>query len=177
MPFTRNPSNLFRCNFSCLIYNDTGRFLAISWWPVIWRHNEGSYLTLFSFIWQKCVESISMTRYMVGIVSAKLLDEVTIIRVCVLLYELTLAAVSCSPKHNLQEDQYESFFLTLESKFIEEGDFNSKNMAWGSRLSTTQVAELTRVFITRMKFLLLINRHTHELVNRYKQKAGSFGLF
>jgi hypothetical protein len=48
----------------------------------------------------------------------------------------TIASIYCSPRYNLKVIQFDSFFQTLGSCFIVEGDFNSKHILWGSRLTT-----------------------------------------
>ena len=62
-----------------------------------------------------------------------------------LLHEITVAAVYCPPRHNLKQEQFEAFFLTLGPKFLAGGDYNSKNVQWGSHLTTTKGRELSKV--------------------------------
>ena len=59
-------------------------------------------------------------------------------------YETTVAAVYCPPKHNLKEEQFQTFFQTLGPRFIAGGDYNSKHNVWGSRLTTTKGRELLK---------------------------------
>ena len=56
--------------------------------------------------------------------------------------ELTLTAVYCVPKHNNKRQDYENFFKTLSNKFIAGGDYNARNVCWGSRLTTTKGRQL-----------------------------------
>jgi exonuclease III len=51
--------------------------------------------------------------------------------------DLALAAVY-SPPSNIKADDYERFFQTLGHRFIAGGDYNAKNTAWGSRITTTK---------------------------------------
>jgi len=53
--------------------------------------------------------------------------------------------VYCLPQHNLKAEHFEAFFQTLGPCFLAGGDFNSKNMLWGSRLTTTKARELAKV--------------------------------
>ena len=62
-----------------------------------------------------------------------------------LLYEITVAAVYCPPRHNLKQEHFEEFFQTLGPKFLAGGDYNNKHINWGSRLTTTKVRELSKV--------------------------------
>jgi hypothetical protein len=61
------------------------------------------------------------------------------------LRDITTLAVYCPPRHNLKEEHFEAFFQTLGPSFLAGGDFNSKNMLWGSRLTTTKGRELAKV--------------------------------
>ena len=58
--------------------------------------------------------------------------------------EITITAAYCPPKHNTKLAEYENFFKTLGHRFIAGGDFNAKNTAWGSRLTTTKGRELLK---------------------------------
>jgi len=69
----------------------------------------------------------------------------TSVKVQGLLHEITVAAVYCLPGHNLKKEHFETFFQTLEPKFIAGGDYNCKNILWRSRLTTTKVRELSKV--------------------------------
>ena len=62
-----------------------------------------------------------------------------------LLHEITVAAVYCPHRHNLKKERFETFFQTLGSKFIAGGDYNSKHIQWGSRLTTTKGRQLPKV--------------------------------
>jgi len=62
-----------------------------------------------------------------------------------MLHEITVAAVYCPPRHNIEKDQFKAFFHTLGPRFIAGGDYNSKNVLWGSRFTTTKGRELSRV--------------------------------
>ena len=54
--------------------------------------------------------------------------QTTSIRVINLPYVLTVTAMYSPPKYNLKRDHYEFFFSTLDPKFIEGGDYNSKHI-------------------------------------------------
>jgi hypothetical protein len=71
--------------------------------------------------------------------------QATVIKVKMKIYELTVAAVYCSPRHNTKEDNFNEFFRTLGNKFIAEGDYNCRNTIWGSRLTTTKGRELMKL--------------------------------
>ena len=60
-------------------------------------------------------------------------------------HEITVAAVYWPPRHNLKKEQFETFFQTLGSKFITDGNYNSKHTLWGSRLTTTKGRDLSKV--------------------------------
>ena len=62
-----------------------------------------------------------------------------------ILYEITVAAVYCPPRHNLKQEYFEAFFQTLGPKFLAGGDYNSKHIQWGSRLTTTKGREFSKV--------------------------------
>jgi hypothetical protein len=64
--------------------------------------------------------------------------QATSIKVKVLLYEITVAAVYCPPRHNLKQEHFEIFFHSLGPKFLAGGDYNSEHIQWGSRLTTTK---------------------------------------
>lgn len=59
--------------------------------------------------------------------------------------ETTFSAVYCPPKHNNKYDDYNTFFKKLGNRFIAGGDYNAKNLFWGSRLTTTKGRELHKV--------------------------------
>lgn len=57
-------------------------------------------------------------------------------------YQVTITAVYCRPKHMLKKNQYLEFLKKQGNRFIIGGDFNAKNIYWGSRLTTTKGKEL-----------------------------------
>jgi hypothetical protein len=59
--------------------------------------------------------------------------------------EITITAVYSPPQHNLKKEHFETFFQKLEPKFIAWGDYNTKHILWGSRLTTTKGRELLKV--------------------------------
>jgi hypothetical protein len=60
-------------------------------------------------------------------------------------YEITITAIYCPSRHNLKKEQFETFFQTLGTKFVPEGDCSSKHTLCGSRLTTTKGRELSKV--------------------------------
>lgn len=59
-------------------------------------------------------------------------------------YSISVVGIYCPPKHKLKEDDYLEFFKRLGNKFVIGGDFNAKNIHWGSRLTTTRGKELLK---------------------------------
>lgn len=57
---------------------------------------------------------------------------------------LNFAAVYCPPRHRINEQMFNNFFHTLGNRFVVGGDWNSKNIYWGSRLTTTRGRELKK---------------------------------
>jgi len=68
--------------------------------------------------------------------------QATSIRVRIMPHKLTVNAVYSPPKYNLKKDHYALFFSTLGRRFMAGGDYNSKHIAWGSRITTTKGREL-----------------------------------
>lgn len=56
--------------------------------------------------------------------------------------EITLSSVYCPPKKRwtteTDDTDFHEYFKTLGNKFIAGGDWNAKNILWGSRLTTTR---------------------------------------
>ena len=57
---------------------------------------------------------------------------------------LCIAAVYLPPNQTINKQQFDSFFDSLEKKFIVGGDFNAKHTHWGSRLITPRGRELLK---------------------------------
>ena len=55
---------------------------------------------------------------------------------------ITLAAIYIPPRHNLKRLDYSNLLNKFKGKYIIGGDFNAKNLAWGSNLTTTKGREL-----------------------------------
>jgi hypothetical protein len=53
--------------------------------------------------------------------------------------------VYCPPRLKLKKEQFEHFFCTLGQRFLAGGDYNCKNVLWGSRLTTTKDKELANL--------------------------------
>lgn len=56
--------------------------------------------------------------------------------------KLTITSVYSPPRYSVSYEQYKKLILRHKNKFIMGGDFNSKNIQWGSRLTTTKGREL-----------------------------------
>lgn len=56
--------------------------------------------------------------------------------------EFSVTAVYCPPRHSIKEEQFSAFFNTLGPKFLAGGDWNAKNISWGSRTTLTRGREL-----------------------------------
>lgn len=59
-----------------------------------------------------------------------------------------LSAVYSPPKFAIKKQQYIEFFNTLGNRFLAGGDYNSKHIKWGSRLTTTKGRELLEAIET-----------------------------
>jgi len=80
--------------------------------------------------------------------------QATSIKVRAFPYDITVSAVYCPHKHNLKREQFQTFFQTQGPRFIARGDYNSKHIVWGSRLTTTKGRELLKV-IQEQNYLYL----------------------
>jgi hypothetical protein len=49
------------------------------------------------------------------------------------------------PRHNIKKEQFKHFFYTLGQRLLAGGDYNSKNVSWDSRLTTTKGKELVNL--------------------------------
>jgi hypothetical protein len=74
---------------------------------------------------------------------------------------MTIAAVYCLPQQNLKAEHFEVFFQTLGPCFLAGGDFNNKNMLWGSRLTTTKGRKLAKVIQAQNYSYLLTGSPTY----------------
>lgn len=57
---------------------------------------------------------------------------------------ITISAIYSPPKHTIKNEQYVTFFKTLENRFIAVGDYNAKHTHWGSRLIQPKGRELLK---------------------------------
>lgn len=48
-----------------------------------------------------------------------------------------ISAIYCPPRYNITEEKYIHLFKLIGPNFVLGGDFNAKNVFWGSRLTTT----------------------------------------
>lgn len=55
-----------------------------------------------------------------------------------------VSSVYSPPKHKITVEQYNELFNTLGQRFIVGGDWNAKNLHWGSRLTNTRGRELKK---------------------------------
>lgn len=67
------------------------------------------------------------------------------IKVQVLHYPLIIAAVYSPPRHAISAEEYVELLQSLDARFIIGGDWNAKNVAWGSRLTNPKGRNLLRV--------------------------------
>jgi hypothetical protein len=73
--------------------------------------------------------------------------QTTSIKVGTLPYQPIISAVYCPPRHNIKKEQFEHFFYTLGQRFLAGGDYNSKNILWGSRQKARNLQILCRITI------------------------------
>ena len=76
---------------------------------------------------------------------------------------LTLAAVYCTPKHNIKAEQFQRFFDFLGQLFLA-GDYNAKHPQWGSHLTTPRRRELYKAM--QAEQLSHLNKRTNILAYR-----------
>jgi hypothetical protein len=60
----------------------------------------------------------------------------------------TICCVGTQPlsaRHNIKKEHFGQFFSTLGQRFLAGGDYNSKNVLWSSRLTTTKGKELAKL--------------------------------
>lgn len=55
---------------------------------------------------------------------------------------ITISSIYSPPRHNINQNQYTTFFSTLGQKFIAAGDYNAKHTYWGSRLTSPKGRQL-----------------------------------
>lgn len=60
---------------------------------------------------------------------------------------MSFTSVYCPPRHELKCDKYKLLINKHKFKFIMGGDFNSKNIHWGSRLTNTKGIELLKAVV------------------------------
>lgn len=60
---------------------------------------------------------------------------------------ISFTSVYSPPRHNIKCNQYKELINKHKFKFIMGGDFNSKNVHWGSRLTTTKGRELYNALV------------------------------
>lgn len=70
--------------------------------------------------------------------------QLTAVGVIATKQKLKVGAVYCPPRHNLKKEDYLTLLTHLGERFIIGGDYNSKHVDWGSRLTTTKGRELRK---------------------------------
>lgn len=68
--------------------------------------------------------------------------QATVIQVHTKTYTINVAGIYCPPRHSLRKEEYIKFLQSLGKRFIVGGDFNAKNLIWGSRLTSPKGKEL-----------------------------------
>lgn len=56
--------------------------------------------------------------------------------------DISVTSIYSPPKHNIKMEKYIELFQKHNGRFVIGGDFNAKNVLWGSRLTTTKGREL-----------------------------------
>ena len=74
---------------------------------------------------------------------------------------LTVSAVYCPPRHVITKDQFQQFYVTLGNRFLACGDYNAKNIHWGSRITTPRGRELMKAIETNNLNHLSTGQPTH----------------
>jgi hypothetical protein len=111
-------------------------------------HPEGTAHGGSAILIKESIQHYELFKYQEGSIQA------TSIKVRGYPYEITVAAVYFPPKHNLKKEQFQTFFQKLRPRFIAGGDYNSKHIEWGSRLTTTKGRELLKA-IQEQNYLYL----------------------
>lgn len=68
----------------------------------------------------------------------------TVVQIKAFPWPLNIGAIYSPPKHAISVEEYEDFFLTLDSHFLIAGDWNAKHTTWGSRLITPKGRNLLK---------------------------------
>lgn len=58
---------------------------------------------------------------------------------------ITISAIYCPPRHNINKRQYKDYFDTLGKRFLAGGDYNAKHQMWGSRIINPKGRELYKL--------------------------------
>jgi len=70
--------------------------------------------------------------------------QVTALNIKTKKYNIVMASLYNSPKHNIKAEIYVEIFKNIGNRYIIGGDFNAKHTHWGSRLITTKGRELLK---------------------------------
>lgn len=62
-------------------------------------------------------------------------------------FSLNVASLYCPPRHSTTFEEYREIFSLLGNRFILGGDFNAKNTAWGSRLTSDKGRRLYQAIV------------------------------
>jgi hypothetical protein len=81
---------------------------------------------------------------------------------------IIIAATYCIPRYNLKVSSFETFFLSLEKRFVVGREINSKHSLWGSRLDTTKGRELATVIQKRNCAIMTTGTLTYWLTDTHK---------
>ena len=69
--------------------------------------------------------------------------QATVVSILTQDFNFKVASVYCRPRFNLKKADYVTFLQTLGARFLAGGDFNAKNISFGSRLTNTKGRELS----------------------------------
>lgn len=58
--------------------------------------------------------------------------------------QIVVSAVYCPPKYNNTKEQYLDYLKKLGNRYLAGGDYNAKNVLWGSRLTNAKGRELLK---------------------------------
>lgn len=117
-------------------FTDRSYFKIPSYTTYFTNHPDNTAHAGTAIIIKNTIKHVELPKYVQHSLQA------TIIKVYMRTYDLAVAAVYCPPRYNLKKENFKDFFETLGNKFIAGGDYNSKHILYGSRLTTTKGKEL-----------------------------------
>ena len=83
--------------------------------------------------------------------------------------QTTISVIYCPPRHRITDDNFDTFFSTLGTRFIARGDLNAKHTQWGSKLTTTRGTELYKIIQKRHLNHLSTGEPTYWATDRNKR--------